>query len=422
MKYRIIPLIAVVGLVGFTGVSAAGNNVSQTPAAASAVSVYTPSEQASFDVIADGKTFTYTDEQIAASDFTVAEEIENRRINMPLSVKIELVDEYIRRGADYKTALSVCFPRLDKLVKEVSDAVYEPPVDSHAEYVGGVFKATREKYGRRLDENRLYASIYYCIKYGVKNTVNAATVKIEPNLTQDDLQRNLVKRSEFTTDYSTSTPDRAHNVELAVKKLDGVRLAAGDTLSFNALVGARTVENGYRKAKVIIDGKYADGVGGGACQASTAAYNAALLAGLKCNANSHTICPSYCPPGLDAMISSASDLTIVNDTGSDVYFSVRTDGSRATVKVVGAPREYDYVPESVVVRTIPFAETETTDEERKYFDESAVSGDRILISPGRNGYESETYLNCVKNGTVVKRVLLRRNFYSSTPRITVVAP
>lgn len=420
---RIIPIIAAVGVIGFIGASGAAQT-ERSRAAAEPVSewVYTPSGEASVDIIADGETFTYTDSAIVPSDFTVIEEIETRRINMPLAQKIELVDEYLRRGADYKTALGVCFPRLNNTVEAVAEKLFVAPVDSRAEYRNGVFTATREKYGRRLDESRLYAGLYYCMKYGVNKSVTAATVDIAPSVTKEMLERNLVLRSEFTTDYSSSTLDRAHNVELTLNKIDGVRLAAGDTLSFNALVGARTAENGYRKAKVIVDGKYVDGVGGGACQASTAVYNAALLAGLTCNANAHTICPSYCEPGLDAMISSASDLIITNETDTDVYFSVRTGGDRATVKVIGAKREYDYVPESVIVRTMPFLETEQTDNEHKYFDGTAVSGDRMIVAPGRDGYESETYVKWVKNGEVVKRVRIRKNYYASTPRITVVAP
>ena len=43
-------------------------------------------------IVADGKSFTYRDEKIAPSDFTVAEQIERRAINAPLEKKMELVD------------------------------------------------------------------------------------------------------------------------------------------------------------------------------------------------------------------------------------------------------------------------------------------------------------------------------------------
>lgn len=378
--------------------------------------------ETSVDIIADGKTFTYTDSALMPSDFTVAEEIENRRINMPLEKKRELVDEYLRRGADYKTALDVCFPLLSRTVDKVAESLYVSPEDARAEYNNGIFTAGPHRVGRRLDEGRLYAALYYCLKYGVNNSVTAATVEIPPSVTKESLEQNLKLRSAYTTDYSSSTSDRAHNVELALKKLDGVRLAKGDALSFNALVGARTVENGYRKAKVIVDGKYVDGVGGGACQASTAVYNAALLAGLTASANAHTICPTYCAPGLDAMISVASDLIITNDTDADVYFSVAFGGGTATVKVIGAPKKCEYIPESVIVRTVPHEELDKTDSEHKYFDGTAATGDRMVIAPGRDGYESETYVKCVKDGQVIKRVRIRKNYYAATPQITMVAP
>lgn len=401
---------------------AAAMTGSAVPSAPCAVTAENVSCGARLEIVADDETFTYVDADITPSDFTVREEIERRRINAPLDKKTELVDEYLKRGADYKTALSVPFPLLPETVEEVKRSVYVPPVDSVAEYKNGAFYATHEKNGYMLDEESLYASIYYCLKYGKGGSIKAHTLPVKPQVTSESLSKRLKLRSEYTTDYTHSSMDRMHNVALALSKLDGIKIAAGETLSFNRSVGERSERNGYKNAKIIVDGKYVDGVGGGACQASTALYNAALTAGLSCCANSHTICPSYCPPGLDAMISSFSDLTVTNTTGEDVYISATSGGGKSTVRIFGAPREYTYVPESVVLKTLPHGETEEVDEEMRYFDGAAISGDRMVIAPGRDGYESETYLNYIKDGKTVKRVLIRRNVYTPTPRITVLAP
>ena len=90
-----------------------------------------------------GKTAVYTDRPLIPSDFTVAEQIAARRINSPLSEKMRLVDEYLQNGADYKTALRVCFPLLDATVKDIADKMYVAPVDSTAAYKGGKFKIGR---------------------------------------------------------------------------------------------------------------------------------------------------------------------------------------------------------------------------------------------------------------------------------------
>ncbi len=373
-------------------------------------------------IVAGDKSFEYTDEFITPSDFTVAEEIERRRINAPLEQKIELIDEYIKNGSDYKTAITVCFPLLERTVDEIARYVYIPPQDSTVIYRNKRFTASESKVGRALDENKLYCSLYYAIKYGAFDKIKAATTDIAPTVTGEELKSKLVYRGGYTTEYRSSPDNRAHNVALAASKFDGLKIEAGETVSFNATVGERTEENGFRKAKIILNGEYTDGVGGGACQASTAVYNAAITAGLHVEANAHSICPSYCPPGLDAMISSASDMRITNTTNSAVYFSVTTSDKKTRVEVFGEKNEYDIQTQSEIIETLDFEQRELVDSEHKYFDASAESGDRLLIAPGKCGYVSSTYIVYSKGGQFVKRVKIRSNVYKPTPQITVIAP
>lgn len=390
------------------------------PRAAAEVDTERP---ATFVIVTEsGEKYTYTDELITPSDFTVQEEIERRKINAPLREKIALVDLWLAKGADYNGALNVCFPRLNAVVQTLADKLYVEPVDATVEYKNGKFTVTQHKSGRLLDENKLYASIYCALKFTGGGTVKADTVTVEPQVTKPELERNLVIRSSYATDYSTSNAARAHNVTLALKKFDGAVVAPGEAFSFNGIVGARTEENGFDSAKIIVDGKYTTGVGGGVCQASTAVYNAALLAGLHATANAHSICPSYCPPGLDAMISGYSDLVVRNITSHNIYISVRVSGGKGTVTIFGEPNEFTIVPESVIVKTVEFDEEEIADTEHKYFDETSVSGDRLLVSPGKNGIVSETYLKYYKDGRFVKRVKIRTNEYRSTPQVVAVAP
>lgn len=378
---------------------------------------------AHIEIEADGKTFTYDDEPIVPSDFSVAEEIERRGINRSLDSKLVLVDEYLRCGADYKTALSVCFPRLITFVDGIADKLYIPAVDSEVVYKDGTFFASEHKIGRKLDENALYMSVYYTLRCGTNEKIKASTVKIYPNIKKSELSKSLVLRGQYFTDYSSSTSMRADNIILALSKIDGMCIEAGGVMSFNAVVGERTVENGFKTAKIISDGKYVDGVGGGVCQASTAVYNAALRAGLRCVANAHSICPSYCDPGLDAMISSVSDLIIYNNTESAVYISAKSTRYNSTVKFFGVKNEYDkIVPESEVVSVESFEEVETIDYEHKYFSIDTPSGDRLLVAPGRIGYKSETYLCYYSDGILTKRDRIRTNSYKSSPQIVAIAP
>ena len=377
--------------------------------------------RAGFTVEACGREYVYRDELICPSDFTVAEEIELRMINAPLEQKLELVDVWLGKGADYKSALCHCFPRIEYTVNEIKNAVDVSPVDARAEYVDGRFTVMSEKSGRALDESLLYASIYYSLKYG-DGKIKATVVEVKPVVTAREIKNNLTLRGSYVTSYYGSSSGRAHNVEFAASKFDGIAIPPRGSASFNEIVGERTEENGFATAKIIVDGKYVDGVGGGVCQASTAVYNAALRAGLRCNANAHSICPSYCEPGLDAMISSMSDLVIYNDTEHTIYISVKSADRRTTVNVYGEPSEFVYEPESVTLERTEPENMEFTDTERKYFRHDSVTGDRLVISGGVAGVKSETYMNVYKNGTLADRSKIRENSYKSSPQITAISP
>ncbi|MDE6029692.1 MAG: VanW family protein [Clostridiales bacterium] len=381
-----------------------------------------PTDYPALTVTCGTHKLAYVDTPVEPSDFTVIEQIAARRINAPLPQKIEYMDECIARGADYKTAVKQCFPVLVRELDKIADDVFLPPTDAKTAYNGGVFSVVPEKAGRRVNEDKLYASVYCAFKFSGGGEVNADLIDIPPIITAEQLRAELQPRGAYTTDFSSSSDERAHNVRLALSKVDGIIIPAGETMSFNAAVGERTVANGFKQAKIIVDGKYVDGTGGGVCQASTAVYNAALIAGLSCAANAHSICPSYCPAGLDAMISSVSDLLITNTTTRTVYIAVQAWGKKATVKIFGEKPEYDIRPESVVLGVEKFAEQEVVDNERKYFEHGEQSGKRRLVSLGKDGVTSETYICMYKDGQLLKRVKVRENVYRAVPQVIAVAP
>lgn len=122
------------------------------------------------------------------------------------------------------------------------------------------------------------------------------------------------------------------------------------------------------------------------------------------------------------MISSISDLLITNNTGSDAYFSVKVQDGRATVRVIGERDAYKRVPVSEIIKTVEYERREIIDTEHKFFGADATSGDRLVATTGKDGYESVTYIKYYKDGKFVKRVKIRDNVYKSAPQITVIAP
>lgn len=85
--------------------------------------------------------------------------------------------------------------------------------------------------------------------------------------------------SEATTYYTGSTANRIQNIIESAQRFDGVIIAPGEEFSYNKLLGSISPEDGFVEGFVIIGGRTVRGVGGGVCQVSTTAFQAAFYAG-----------------------------------------------------------------------------------------------------------------------------------------------
>lgn len=96
---------------------------------------------------------------------------------------------------------------------------------------------------------------------------------------------------------------RSANIARAAEELDGTVLAPGETMSFNEVVGARTLERGFTWAPEIQGDELTTGIGGGTCQASSTLFNAAVFGALEIvERQSHSRPSSYAKLGLDATV------------------------------------------------------------------------------------------------------------------------
>lgn len=230
---------------------------------------------------------------------------------------------------------------------------------------------------------------------------------VKPKNTIEDLKKKTVPIASFSTDYSSSAPGRKKNVALACRRLNGVTVPAGETLSFNKTVGERTTENGFFTAKIIVDGEFVDGVGGGVCQVSTTLFDAWLRAGLAVDrAAAHSLPVSYVPPSFDAMVSSSSDLSLRNDSSDPVYLRVRADGKKIVAELFGAPKKYDVRLRSVTERILP-ATYDTVREEVDWRDDERER----VVKTARDGLIGAAYRDYYDGDALIRTEFLRRNVY-----------
>lgn len=141
----------------------------------------------------------------------------------------------------------------------------------------------------------------------------------------------------FTTTLKGSRPERTANIRLAAQALDGTVLEPGQTLSFDAVVGPRSLERGYQQAPVILHETRQLQTGGGVCQVASTMFVAGLLSGLS-NVERwrHSSPVDYIAPGHDATIAwGAKDLKLRNDTGQRVRVRTFVRGATLSARFEG---------------------------------------------------------------------------------------
>ena len=209
------------------------------------------------------------------------------------------------------------------------------------------------------------------------------------------------KISSYTTYYDQSDKGRSRNIAIAASLISGVTLQAYGELSFNGVVGKRTEEAGFKQAKIIVNGEYVSGVGGGVCQVSTTLYNAALKAGLQViEYHPHSLRVGYVAPSRDAMVSTSSDLKIFNPHSFPVYLAIEVFDGGIRALFYGKNEGYRYEITSHILGEIAPPEPIVKEGDK----------DEIIRSP-QNGIKSEAYLECYKGESLLFRKRLRTDEY-----------
>lgn len=251
--------------------------------------------------------------------------------------------------------------------------------------------------GKEIVKSKLKEDIINSLQGGFE-PVNATYSGVKRKKTLEDVKKSTCLLSRFTTYYDGENLYRASNIRLAAAKLNKTVIPDGEILSFNDIVGAREKSRGFLPAKIIENGEFTEGVGGGVCQVSTTLYNAAVLSGLKIEEyHPHSLPVGYVPPSRDAMVSGTScDLKIKNLSGYPVYICARTGKNYVTFEFYGMECEEQYSISSEVTGVIAAPEESTDDPEK--------------AREGKDGLTSESYIT-VTRGNYKKTTILRKDKY-----------
>lgn len=141
--------------------------------------------------------------------------------------------------------------------------------------------------------------------------------------------------SEFSTEFKGATKARAHNIALASKAIDQTVVPPGAVFSFNETVGPTNKARGYKLGRIFINGKDAEGYGGGVCQVSSTLFNAVSQAGLEVvERHAHSKAVTYVKNGWDATTSyGGRDFRFTNSLPVAVRVRSAVNGEKLTVGI-----------------------------------------------------------------------------------------
>ena len=372
-----------------------------------------------YEIEFQGRNYTYyQSELVKTKEFS---KIREKMMKDLKNVK-ENFQKLINIGLSQEEAINYIFPEVEELFKKFSNKNNIQPKPEKVKIIKNkceiIFFEGEE--GLFIDKESFYKDAkqqLFSGKNDVKIKINTKKYKSEENLREKFKQKSC-----FSTNFKTSAEARKNNIKVALSKFDGVLLDEGEILSFNQTTGKRDDASGYMPAKIISQGTFVEGYGGGVCQVSTTLYNACLLAGLEIlEVHNHSLPVSYIEPSFDAMVNSgSSDLVVRNNSGGKILITTSSENDICKVKIFGLKNKYKITRISEKIKIIPAEEEIVDTDYKKYGNINLEIGEEKRLSYAKDGFYSNGYLNFYnEHGELIKTQKIRENKYNSTKGIIV---
>jgi vancomycin resistance protein YoaR len=358
----------------------------------------------------------------------MAEESDGIKQAMALGKSGNLIKQYkdikdIEQGSVvFPLSFNVDENKIKELVSEDVSAYNIKPVNAKISRENGEFKYTEHVVGSKVNVDKTADKVKESVmNWNRQDLIVDAVVEDDmPEYTKEDVEKCKDLLGEYTTDFSTSSNDRAGNVSNGAKLINNTVLYPGDTFSAYKVLTPFTKENGYFVAGAYLQGKVIDSVGGGACQVTTTLYNAVLQSELEIvERQPHSMTISYVALSRDAAIAGTyKDFKFKNDTDYPILIEGMTRGRKITFKVWGQEnrdmkkRKIDFV--TVVLSETPPPKDKITK------DPTQPTSYKKVTQSAHTGYKAELYKVVYENGIEVSRTLVNKSNYSAAPKYITV--
>lgn len=372
---------------------------------------YSLNDSYSYNISFNEKTFIFKDSDFNLSLTKIQRENYHNLQTLQTLKNLNFTDEEIL--SYLFPEINIIFSRLSKNfdIAEISDSVLVKENKCELEYIEGVN-------GKCVNKQKFYKDCLNQIENNKKRI--DIIIEIIDYKKQESAKKLFCEKGCFSTSFSTSSDERKNNIALALKSFDGLVVEDGEIFSFNNITGKRTIEAGYKEAKIISQGTFVTGVGGGVCQVSTTLFNACLLAGLDIiESTSHSLPVSYVEPSFDAMVSfGSSDLKVRNNSGGKIIITTSNENDICKIKIFGLKNKYKITRQSEKVSLISADKDIIETDYKKYGDYELEIGEEKRISYAKDGFVSRGYLSYYdESGRFVERKQIRENKYNPTKGI-----
>lgn len=371
-------------------------------------------------------TFDKDDFKVNSEIHTIIEEAQKRNeIVESYEKQTETLKDLQNDGASVNVAFNYIFVGLDEKIDEIIKEIEIEPVNSEIKFNAqnsNPFEVTEHKNGLRVNKEQLYFDINEQFNKTNNVEVEIKTFEQVADVTKQENLENTTQISTFVTYVSDSTGGRKSNVKKALDCFNGFVVDPNETVSFNKVTGPHTLDNGYKIATIIYNGRYVDGVGGGICQASTTLYNALLLADAEIlEVHKHTLPVKYVPLAMDAMVSDyVADLKFKNVSDEPLYIQTVCDSESVRVNIYGKKLDKEIKTRSETLETIKHTGDKIVpDTNKEYSDKVLFKGEQYRLTYPRNGYEAKAYVEYYVDGKKVEEKEIRHEIYKPQNGIVV---
>ena len=320
---------------------------------------------------------------------------------------------------------------LQALIQRAAKDVDQESRDARFTLSNGQLKVLRSSIdGRAVNQPAATELLKSRIEAG-ERTVALPVEVVRPPVASEDAANLGIREliDESTTAFAGAIPEKAHNIQLAAARLNGVVVPPGGTFSFNKEVGPTTLEAGFQWGFGLTTGGQSGGVhtvpsvAGGICQVATTLFQPVFWAGYQLEERYWHLywIPSYTSRGLvglDATVDSDAglDLKWINPTDRPVLIQASTDAEHVTFRLYGQKPPWNvHVDEPQITNRI------TADPTPEVQPEPSLPWGRVLaVESARDGFDVVLDRHVVPNDGHQPRELVLKSVYAPSHTVTLV--